>query len=82
MWDELYFFFAYMMMAIMLRVCCEMGRKRSPAVEQGTHPPAAGSTLQQREWAEKAVMRYAEAQEKKWRNWNDAMFEPRHLTSN
>ena len=27
-------------------------------------------------WAEKAVKRYAEAQEKKWRNWNEAMFEP------
>lgn len=30
----------------------------------------------QKEWAEKAVRRYAEAQEKKWRNWNEAMFEP------
>ncbi len=33
-------------------------------------------TPRQREWAEKAVKRYAEAQEKKWRNWNEAMFEP------
>jgi hypothetical protein len=31
----------------------------------------------QKEWAEKAVRRYAEAQEKKWRNWNEAMFEPK-----
>lgn len=30
----------------------------------------------QKEWAEKAVRRYAEAQEKNWRNWNEAMFEP------
>ena len=34
-------------------------------------------TPQQREWAEKAVKKYAEAQEKKWRNWNEAMFEPK-----
>ena len=31
---------------------------------------------QQKEWAEKTVMRYAEAQEKKWWNWNEAIFEP------
>ena len=30
----------------------------------------------QKEWAEKAVRRFAEAQEKQWRNWNQAMFEP------
>lgn len=29
----------------------------------------------QRKVSEKAVERYAETQEKKWRNWNDAMFE-------
>jgi len=29
----------------------------------------------QKEWAEKAVKRYAEAQERKWRRWNEAMFE-------
>jgi len=30
----------------------------------------------QKQWAETAVKRYAETQEKKWRNWNEAMFEP------
>jgi len=30
----------------------------------------------QKEWSEKAVRRFAEAQEKQWRNWNTAMFEP------
>ena len=30
----------------------------------------------QKQWAEKAVKRYAETREKKWRNWNEAMFEP------
>lgn len=34
------------------------------------NPPAS-----QRGWAEKAVRKYAESQEKKWRNWQDAMFE-------
>jgi hypothetical protein len=29
----------------------------------------------QREWTEKAVKGYAAAQEKKWRRWNEAMFE-------
>ena len=30
----------------------------------------------QRKVSEKAVARYAESQEKKWRRWNQAMFEP------
>ena len=29
----------------------------------------------EKEWAEKAVKRYADAQEKKWQRWNEAMFE-------
>ena len=29
----------------------------------------------QKEWAEKAVEKYAEAQERKWQRWNEAMFE-------
>jgi len=33
-------------------------------------------TPRQKEWAERAAKNYAEAQEKKWRNWNVAMFEP------
>jgi len=41
----------------------------------GTTRPT-GLTLQQKEWADKAVKRYAEVQEKKWRNWTDSMFEP------
>ena len=32
-------------------------------------------TPEQREWSEKAVRKYAEAQDKKWRHWNEAMFE-------
>lgn len=37
--------------------------------------PECALTHRQREWADKAVKRYAEAQEKKWRKWNEAMFE-------
>ena len=29
----------------------------------------------EKEWSEKAVKRYADAQEKKWRRWKEAMFE-------
>ena len=37
--------------------------------------PEPDLTPQQKAWAEKAVKRYAEAQGKKWRRWNEAMFE-------
>jgi hypothetical protein len=48
-------------------------------------PDTAGAVAQGQEWAgippwqrqasEKAVARYAEVQENKWRRWNQAMFE-------
>jgi hypothetical protein len=48
-------------------------------------PDTAGAVSQGQEWAgippwqrqvsEKAVARYAEAQENKWRRWNEVMFE-------
>jgi len=48
-------------------------------------PDTTGPGSQEEEWShlppwqrkasEKAVERYAESQEKKWRRWNDAMFE-------
>ena len=41
---------------------------------EGVLSPTA-ITPQQREWAEKAVRNYAQAQEKKWQRWNGAMFE-------
>ena len=34
-------------------------------------------TSQQKAWAEKAIQRYAASQEKKWRRWNEAMYEPK-----
>jgi hypothetical protein len=39
-----------------------------------TYQPEAQTQLQ-KEWAARAVKKYAEAQEKKWLRWNEAMFE-------
>ena len=43
--------------------------------QSADNPKQIPITPRQREWAEKAVKKYAEAQEKQWRNWNEAMFE-------
>lgn len=79
-----------MVMSVLLRASYEMSRpKPNPSVEVSafaeTHPISenpkqAALTPQQTEWAERAVKRYAEIQEKKWRKWNDAMFEPENLS--
>ena len=49
------------------------------AVPATTAKPAplqvTGLIPQQQEWADKAVLKYAAAQDKKWRRWNAAMFE-------
>ncbi len=72
-----------MVMAMLLRASYEMSRpKRNPEVtafadSRLINDTAKPGTLtpQQKEWVDKAVKRYAEAQEKKWCNWNEAMFE-------
>jgi len=76
---------ALLVMASLLRVSYELNRQETPvsrpvrllpqAIADGRKEPEL--TPQQREWAERAVQRYAEAQEKKWRRWNEAMFEIR-----
>jgi hypothetical protein len=40
-----------------------------------SNPPEEPRNPREKEWAEKAVMKYADAQEKKWQRWNEAMFE-------
>ncbi len=90
MWGEQFTNMLYLVvMASLCRLSWELSRQRSSVVEQGAHkasvmgsnpsaainPRAMELTPLQKEWAEKAVKRYAEAQEKKWRRWNDAMFE-------
>lgn len=60
----------------------ELQPATSPAVtEEELQPMTApvttddsGLTPQQREWSDRAVQRYAESQERKWRRWNEAMF--------
>ena len=47
--------------------------ERSLLVEHNSTPE--GITPAEKEWAEKAVQKYADAQGKKWRRWNEAMFE-------
>ena len=74
---------ALLVMASLLRVSYELNRQET-VVSSSSHlltqtmahgQKETGLTPQQKEWAEKAVKRYAEAQEKKWRRWNEAMFE-------
>jgi len=38
-------------------------------------PPTEAVNPREKEWTEKAVKKYAEAQGKKWQRWNEAMFE-------
>ena len=40
-----------------------------------TAPINEAASPLQKEWAMKAARRYAEAQDKKWQRWNNAMFE-------
>ena len=90
MWSEQFAsMLMLVVMASLLRMSWELSRQRGSGAEQGAHKSPLGSsnpsastnpdqvelTPWQKEWAEKAVKRYAEAQEKKWRRWNEAMFE-------
>jgi len=51
--------------------------KPSPSAQYLIEKDIPGETLEtrQQEWANKAVKRYAAAQDKKWERWNEAMFE-------
>lgn len=73
MWSD---YLALMVMAALLRLSHELARPGpSPSAAKDADPSATDLTPQQREWAEKAVSKYAEVQEQKWRRWNEAMFE-------
>ncbi len=75
-----------MVMSALLRVSYEMSSSRfthsgeilalTDTRLNSETPRLATITLQQKEWAEKAARNYAHAQEKKWRRWNETMFEP------
>jgi len=73
-----------LVMGALLRASYELTRQRNSEAKVATYDtsviganPGGGTALtpQQKEWAEKAVQKYAEAQEKKWRRWNESMFE-------
>ena len=65
-----------MVMAALLRASYEMSRPNSVGSSLVEFSPKTDAVSRQKQWSEKAVKRYSEAQEKKWRNWNEAMFEP------
>ena len=77
-----------LVMAALLRVSYEMARPGQPISRQqndlladtiangGVDPNNHVLQPWQKEASEKAVRKYAEAQPKKWRRWNEAMFEP------
>ncbi len=77
--------FPLMLIAILVRASYELSRPkhtREVIFRTEKHlvtaaPKEPSISLRQREWAKKAVRRYADAQEKKWRHWNEAMFEPK-----
>jgi len=85
MWSEHFTdMLVLLVMGAMLRASYELTGQRNSEAEVTTYDtsviganPFAGTALtpQQKEWAEKAVQKYAEAQEKKWRRWNESMFE-------
>lgn len=71
----------WLLMLALVRMSYEMSVERSSPVEQSvtavSNTPQADLLPQQREWSEKAVKRYAQAQEKKWQRWCDTMFRPK-----
>jgi len=86
MWTEqLESMLVLMVMAALLRASHELSTPKATPLKEvsafaETHlingVPNPDITPEQREWADKAVRKYAETQEEKWRRWNEAMFEP------
>ena len=72
MWTE---YVRLMLIALLLRLDYEAYPPRLTKIA-GNEPGSPDHIEDLRRiWADKAVKRYAEAQEKKWQHWNDAMFE-------
>jgi hypothetical protein len=82
--EQLELMFPLMVMAMLVWASDELSEPRKTRgvsfpdkKNPGSDSPRQTSVNpRQKEWAEKAVRRFAEAQEKQWRNWNEAMFEP------
>jgi len=76
MWTEQFeYMLMLVVMAALLRTSYELSRSNPGKSASARSDPRRDLTPQQEEWAEKAARKYAEAQEKKWRAWNEAMFE-------
>ena len=70
--------FSWMLLLLMVRLSYELSEGQSggdPGRKEPEPPPDFELTPEQRRWARKAARNYARAQEKKWRRWNEAMFE-------
>ena len=74
MWNN---YLSLLMMATLLRMDYELNRPKETYTDMNILPPLNRQVLNhwQKEWADKAVKQYAEAQGKKWLRWNEAMFE-------
>ena len=74
MWNN---YISLLMMATLLRMDYELNQPEDTYTDTFALPTLNRPVLnhQQKQWADKAVERYAEAQEKKWLRWNKAMFE-------
>jgi len=70
--EQLELMFPLMVMAMLVWASDELSEPRQ--TRDVSFPTSINP--RQKEWSEKAVRRFAEAQEKQWRNWNEAMFEP------
>ena len=78
--DTLYFmrvllFIALLSMGYALSRPSDASNKEQDLLSPDTIPEWPNLLSWQRKASEKAVQKYAESQEKKWRRWNEAMFE-------
>ena len=80
--EQLELMFPLMVMAMLVWASDELSEPRQTRdvsfpekKNPGSDSPQTPTNPRQKEWSEKAVRRFAEAQEKQWRNWNEAMFE-------
>jgi len=74
MWNR---YFALLVIAALLRADFELSRQAQEQTEPNVSYLKVRSfdALRQQEWKEKAIRNYTAAQNKQWRNWQEAMFE-------
>ncbi len=73
MWtNQFYNMLILTIMSVLLRTSFELSK---PFAQNSVTDSGFELTQKQKEWAQKAAVRYSETQSKKWVNWNEAMFE-------